>query len=292
MTWTHDALAADLAAHLRRPDRMVWEDMQMGSMHSARPDVWTLQKSYSKPGPRAYEVKVRKADFRADITKGKWSKYLSFSETVTFATPHGLISLEELPPGTGLMIRSERGWSTRRKPTITPLRDGLPQEVLLKLLIDGVERQRDRGPKGADVWLHDKKARQLLGEDVARAMRDREWAARELNRLTAQVKIHRDIRDDLIKEAGIAGKLDETMAEIERLRAELMKVIGFPEGHKWNQYHVQSRIIDLSHEVREDSRVNKLQSKLNYLRSTLDDVDAGESLLMRMALNYPESPDS
>jgi len=37
--WTHDALAADLAAHLRGPDRMVWADIQLGSAGSPTPDT-------------------------------------------------------------------------------------------------------------------------------------------------------------------------------------------------------------------------------------------------------------
>jgi len=80
--WGHDALAEDLAQHLRSDKRMVWTDMQLGPSGSARPDVFTLDKVYSRPAPTAYECKISRADLRADTTSGKWQKYLQFAGAV------------------------------------------------------------------------------------------------------------------------------------------------------------------------------------------------------------------
>ena len=54
----HDELAFNLAMSLRSEKRMVWTDMQLGPSGSARPDVYTLMKSYTQPNPTTYEVKI------------------------------------------------------------------------------------------------------------------------------------------------------------------------------------------------------------------------------------------
>ena len=85
VTWKHNALAKDLADHLLgNPRRLAWLDIQLGPVHSPRPDVYTLDKSYVQPCPTAYEVKVSVQDFRSDVTSGKWQTYLNYAEAVYF----------------------------------------------------------------------------------------------------------------------------------------------------------------------------------------------------------------
>lgn len=168
--WSHDALAEDLAAHLETPERMLWTDMQLGPSGSARPDVYSMRKSYSKPMPVTYEVKVSLSDFRSDITSGKWQKYLDFSTAVVFAVPKGLATKNDIPNGCGLMTRSENGWATVKKPARQVV--NLPEKVMLKLLIDGIERARRPKPVEWNQWLTDKKIKAQLGEDVSAAVSD------------------------------------------------------------------------------------------------------------------------
>ena len=86
--WQHNDLMHDLAEHLRsNSDRMVWTDMQLGPVGSPRPDVFTVNKSYTQPRPLSYEIKISRADFRSDVTSGKWQKYLDYSAGVIFAPP-------------------------------------------------------------------------------------------------------------------------------------------------------------------------------------------------------------
>ena len=140
--WSHDSLADDLARHLRCEKTMVWTDIQLGPSGSPRPDVYTIDKSYAHPTPRAYEVKVSAADFRADVTAGKWRSYLAYACAVTFAVPAGLVATQDLPPLTGLIVRGETGWRTLRR--ATPGVVEIPEVALLKLLIDGIEREGGR----------------------------------------------------------------------------------------------------------------------------------------------------
>ncbi len=137
--WGHDALARDLADHLSCQKTMVWTDIQLGPAGSPRPDVYAVDKSFVHPNPRAYEVKVSAADYRADVTAGKWRSYLYYAGSVTFAVPAGLVDPKEIPPLAGLMVRGDVGWRTLRRPV--PAVVEVPEVAWLKLLMDGVERE-------------------------------------------------------------------------------------------------------------------------------------------------------
>lgn len=177
MSWQHDALANDLAEHLLdNRKRMVWTNLQLGPHGSARPDVFTIDKSFAHPNPRAYEIKISVSDFRSDVTSGKWQSYLGYAQAVTFAVPHGLIAKAEVPQGCGLMVRSERGWSTQRRPTLGVLQQ-IPEEALLKLLIDGSDREfRAYRTQQASDFAVRRQACSTVAAEVAEFLLDRERA--------------------------------------------------------------------------------------------------------------------
>lgn len=172
-TWLHDDLAADLAQYIRAPDRMVWQDMQLGPSGSPRPDVYTIQKSYSKPCPTAFEVKVSRSDLRSDTTSGKWQSYLKFAQCVVFAVPDGLCTVAEIPQACGLIVRKQEVWRYVRKPTRQQVT--IPFDACMKLLIDGVNRvteARQIGPRTINSWAEHDGIRKKYGEAVALAARD------------------------------------------------------------------------------------------------------------------------
>lgn len=144
MELSHDELAHNLALHLMRPNRMVWENLPCGSIGSQRPDVLVMNKSYSKTNPVAYKVKVSVSDFRSDVTSAKLRGYLNFAWGVTFAVPKGLITKKDLPNGCGLITYNGQGWSTVKLPTLSPC--PLDTEFMLKLLIDGAQKQTRPDP--------------------------------------------------------------------------------------------------------------------------------------------------
>jgi len=107
---THNQVADSLAAHLRgNTDRMVWTDTQLGPAGSPRPDVFTINKSYSRFAADAYEVKVSVSDLRHDLTEGKWQKYRRFAHRVWFAFPRGLAPITEVPRECGVILMGEGG---------------------------------------------------------------------------------------------------------------------------------------------------------------------------------------
>lgn len=165
---THDELANNLAVHLMNENRMVWEDIPAGKLHSVRPDVLTIEKSYSSPNPISYEIKVSVSDFRSDVTKAKWKSYLEFSYGVVFAAPKGLIKKSDIPNGCGLMLFNGQSWHTVKKPTLHPSK--LNDEILLKLLIGGAQREtivpviknRDY-----EEYVHHETLRKKFGQDFS-----------------------------------------------------------------------------------------------------------------------------
>lgn len=175
--WKHDALASDLGAHLALTrDRVVFENMQLGPAGSPRPDVYTIPKVYNRFTPLAYEVKISVADFRSDVTSGKWQSYRAYSSAVIFAVPKGLIGKADIPDGCGLMVRNEAGWKTAKAPALQPV-DNLPLAAWQKLFFDGLERQdksRRLEPRRADAWHIRAKTAAMLGKDVAWAIENRE----------------------------------------------------------------------------------------------------------------------
>ena len=246
--WGHDALAKDLASHLETPERMIWTDMQLGPSGSARPDVYSMRKSYSKPMPVTYEIKVSVSDFRSDITSGKWQKYLDFSTAVVFAVPKGLVSKDDIPKGCGLMTRGENGWVTLRKPTRQTVT--LPEKVMLKLLIDGVERARPPKPQEWNQYITDKKIKAKYGDDVANALKDISRVRREeqniksvidQNIIIAQARAERITEDAKLfreKQQAVLGDVCRALGmetvtssvwQIEARAAQLMKMAN--ESH-------------------------------------------------------------
>jgi DNA repair protein MmcB-like len=242
----HDELAADLAAHLRADRRMVWTSIQLGPSGSPRPDVYALFKSYAAPAPMAYEVKVSVADFRADVTAGKWHSYLSYASGVVFAVEANLgLGRKDVPEAAGLIVRGESGWRAAKRPTLNPI--SIPQEALLKLLSDGVEREGPRHRARAFINAYGLPRFEAiglkLGMQVAACVRDQQAGAYELE--SAQ-RTAENIVSQARKEAEQIRKEAEALSP---LHAELCDLLGLAPGA--GRWQIQSAVQRLREEARE-----------------------------------------
>lgn len=183
--WTHDALAQDLAGYLRGMAKpmMLWLDLQLGPAHSMRPDVFAIEKTYTALRTRAFEVKVSRADFFADVSSGKALGYRKVAGALIFAAPKGLLARGEIPEGCGLIERADTGWRWARKPVLSPV-DALPNTVWLKLLIDGIERTHD--PRSelrrqrTSEYHQARHVERSLGAELAKLAADKQRAKRTL----------------------------------------------------------------------------------------------------------------
>lgn len=220
----HDELIRSLASHLReRGDRVVWEDMQLGPAGSPRPDVYTIPKTYNNFRPLAFECKVSVADFRRDVTSGKWMSYFKFASGVVFAVPIGLIGVRDLPAGCGLIVRRDDGsWRYAKGATLHPLHEGLPQRVWLKLVIDGVDRvSEDRRRMAATSWMVEKSLARKYGEEIAEAFRD--------NRGALAVLEAKKVSLEMQMKTLIAAHEDGRRA-LHAEFDELSRALGLPDG--------------------------------------------------------------
>lgn len=258
--------------HLRRNgERMTWEDMQLGPSGSPRPDVYTIVKSYARPLPIAYECKISVADFRSDVTTGKWQKYLQFAGAVIFCTPKGLVQKTDVPDGCGLIwYYPETGtFKTVKGPTFRAV--VLPQDALLKLLIDGV--QRAHAP-AREVWQNQysamKSIRKRLGDEVADFLRDKESSILRLQRM----------EEDMKAGQGKLSEINQTCSQREQQafqrgseraqsvidaangqHAQLCKTLGLSENA--GQYEISNAISALRDGLNQSSEVRRLSQLAN-----------------------------
>lgn len=270
----HDALAEDLAAHLAaNTGRMIWTDMQLGPSGSCRPDVYSIARSFSHPRPTAYEVKTSVADFRADVTRGKWSSYLTCAQCVIFAVPRGLVKAADVPAKAGLMVRSPEGWRTVKRATTEAVR--LKQDTWVKLLIDGVQREFQGGARAQAAratryseYRMLERVRAALGDEVAEVVGDLRAARDRLASLRADAETYR---------ATVARERERFRnEEIERRRAwvtaeisTLLESIGLPpEGAE--KHVVSARIAEVRRYVAAGREGGDVDVRLRQIIEAVD----------------------
>ncbi|KVE08380.1 hypothetical protein [Burkholderia anthina] len=275
MTWAHDDLAKDLAAHLRgASDRLVWTDMQLGPAGSPRPDVYTVPCSFARFQPVAYECKISVADFRRDVTAGKWTSYLRFAAGVIFAAPAGLLKKEDVPAGCGLIVRGPDGWRSLKGPTLKNM-ENLPRDAWIKLIIDGMARLADQSCEQlraglCNEWTLEKKLRARLGDVVADAVRDRLNAVRRLKAATERL-------ENLAEEAENERRLildrakqhaERDAAQIDGARIELAHALGLPASA--GAWQIASACKQAARRVCLDSEVKRLRQQLERIQAAIE----------------------
>lgn len=229
MAWDHDALAADLKGYLQgnQRERLIWCDMQLGPAGSPRPDVYALPKSYSKFTPVAYECKISRADFQADVNAGKWQKYYAFASAVIFAVPDGLIKTTELPGGAGLIVRKANVWRLAKAPKVNAI-DNLHRETWMKLVMDGVARLSETRQPHNSYVIRERAYKKALGEEIAKLAANLETAKWRIeNEIREHEKRLEQIRQANEREREQANDRDR-IASVEY--AKLCDLFGLPHG--------------------------------------------------------------
>ena len=237
---------------------MVWTDMQLGASGSVRPDVYTIDKSYAHPHPVAYEVKVSLSDYAGDVTTGKWQSYLRYACGVYFACESNLIHKDEVPTHCGLIVYNGERWRAAKRAVLSPVT--IPQDALLKLLIDGVDRE---GPTNIrhrqwDGYTHIKVVAKQHGELVARAIRDHEAVQHEV----AGAKRNAEYA---VKNGGEqASRIRKEAADaVAPARQELCAALGLPADA--DLYQIKAAV----HRVREEQKQHPAVAQLEQIKCTL-----------------------
>lgn len=282
MSWKHDDLARDLAGHLRATgDRVVWTDMQMGPSGSPRPDVYTLAKSYSKFTPISYEIKISVADFRRDVTAGKWQSYLKYSSGVIFAVPQGLIAKADVPPGCGLIVRTEDGWRNVKGPTLQRI-ETLPHSAWMKLMIDGIERQaKVIRPRDAHGYRTNDAIRKRYGEELAQALSNRDLAKWNLEQKTdgyqKSLEAARLRHEKDMEQLRTSFANDRQM--VDGARAELAVALGLAPGAGIRQ--IQIAASEAVEKLNRDEEIMRLRRCLELAEAAIS--RAGKAVAKELA---------
>lgn len=272
--WGHDELAHDLAEKFRADTSvMVWENMQMGPSGTQRPDVYVLPKSYTRFTPTTYEIKVSMSDFRSDVTAGKWQGYLKYSSAVVFAAPAGLISKDDVPAGCGLILRHEEVWRTVKKPTLQRI-ETLPHETWMKMMIDGLERQKREAirqrPSGS-VWATEQKLRKDFGDDIACLVRKAMWSKEQLQKeMTENEQKRRDTQQEINKYAESQREtIARQFARLDGDQRTLAVALGLSEDASIR--HLIDAIASAYRRIRDDSEVVRLTSLFQRIQEVTAD---------------------
>lgn len=138
---THRDYVAALADSLRnRSGVVVFEEPSLSpdyrewSKHP-HPDVLTVgwkNRKGDQPTFSIYEVKRTRADYFSSLNSGKWQQYLPYANRFFFATPAGLLKLDEVPDEAGLIVYG-KSWTTVRAAPYQ-VGGGLSEADLLLLL--------------------------------------------------------------------------------------------------------------------------------------------------------------
>ncbi len=280
---THDQLAADLASYLRgMSNRITWEDMQLGPSGSPRPDVYTMEPTYTRLAFEAFECKVSASDFRRDVTAGKWQSYLKYANSVTFAAPLGLITKDQVPEGCGLILRGAAGqWRYAKKPTRQVLKE-LPWQAWVKLLLDGVERTGSANRRAFfSEWAAREKLAAKFGSEIAEHLSDLaglpqrvKWAKEQHDATVAMLKKQSDDLRSLQK-----AQRDADRDRCNGTLGQLAVGLGLPADALLADLHARAGQVAALLFDRGPGYANLLSRLKSKLEETLDAVGRAESAL-------------
>jgi|GEM_PF-1154623 len=265
--WKHDDLAVDLHSYLsgNARERMCWLDMQLGPAGSPRPDVYAIEKSYSRFVATAFECKVSRSDFLADVTTGKWQSYFAYSGAIVFAAPDGLLKASDIPVAAGLIVRKDAVWRYAKKPRIQAL-DNLPRAAWMKLLMDGVERVAGvRRTERVSYVIRERAMRAALGEEIANLVKrgdglrlDIDAAAQNHDRAMDRIRAENASAQESARERDRAAS---------RTWARLCEFFDLPPHSR--EWAVERRIAEVVERCDADARVKHLTHVIDGAVSAL-----------------------
>lgn len=165
---------------LRTDSRIVLPNLILGSMYvnySSVPhaDIFSTDKSFTRPWYKIYEIKVSRSDFYSDVRSRKYMSYFPYCEELYFVAPKGLLRKDEIPEGCGLMIYNldKKSLTTVRR---APVRECvLSEEVMRSIMLQNYSKnvQVDRREYNLKLAFnaHHKQDALNIGKDVRDKLR-------------------------------------------------------------------------------------------------------------------------
>ncbi|MCK5020773.1 MAG: MmcB family DNA repair protein [Candidatus Peribacteraceae bacterium] len=210
-----------LLAHKHNEDIFVSECKDGPTVYgsSLRLDGWAMKKSWASPSFIGYEIKVSRGDFLQDE---KWTDYLDYCTQFYFVAPKGVVDIEELPSGIGLIQVASTGTRLFTKRKAAPRQidmeklDGIFRYILMNRC-KIVDSQFNLIPRKSDKeywqqWLENKKLDSTFGLHVSKAIRKAvdeqiDKTQNENDKLKVQIEIYRDLHEKLVECGYVEGEL-------------------------------------------------------------------------------------
>jgi hypothetical protein len=169
-------------------------------------DVWVMPRSWAHPETIGYEIKVSRQDF---IRDQKWPDYMLLVNQFYFAAAPGIIQVEELPPGVGLLEASKNCAKLMMKRKAHFRQIAEPTQLFRYVLMCRTKITRDNGPGKVDFWkqwLETKEVDARFGSMLGKTMREEylkkvELVAAENRRLRDEMERY-DAHKAALKEMG------------------------------------------------------------------------------------------
>ena len=186
---------------------------------SRRLDGWAMIKSWARPSFIGYEIKVSRGDFLQDE---KWTDYLDYCTQFYFVCPKGVVDIEELPKGIGLIHVASTGTRLYTKRKATPKQidmeklDGIFRYILMNrckivgTTFNQIQRRSDK--EYWTQWLENKKIDDAFGYNVSKAIRQIvdeqiKKVGHENDKLKVQIEIYQNLHDKLVECGYVEGEL-------------------------------------------------------------------------------------
>jgi len=185
-----------------------------------RVDVLAVRRSqFKQKQVRAYEIKVSRADFLADVGRQKWRKYLSVCHQVYFAAPAGIIRKEEVPHGAGLIVLGVKGWQVVKSAQVHEP-DALDADAVLSMLFAcerEMQAERDALARREALRTLEGVSKEIGGEIARRLAGASPSVERDAERIINEVRRYFGETYDAIQAIRFAGSLATHRNVLERV---------------------------------------------------------------------------
>jgi hypothetical protein len=180
----------------------VWQGLYRASGKGAKgtpiADVVTFKPSFTNFCMAVYEVKVARGDFLHEIKGGKYALYLPHCQRFYFACPSGLVTIDEIPPECGLIVRGDKGWKVAKG---APAREiETPLETVQSMLFHRLKASRRSKALHDVAWM-------LRQNPEYRTLPKKfgEWVSEAVNKRKSYDRLEQELRE------GYAAKEQELL---------------------------------------------------------------------------------
>jgi len=186
-----------------------------------------------------------------------------------------------VPNGCGLMTYNPETdtFASVKKPTLHPVT--LPQRVMLKLLIDGVDRAHQVNRRRMlDEYQIEARVRKALGDEVAAAVFDVRKAQQtrdyKIRQIQAQIEGEEKQLEAIRERKNQARRQVDDYAK--QAYGEIYRILGLDPDQNFYTHQIQRRIKELADALCRDTAIADLENQIDQLRRALERATPMEKL--------------